>query len=71
MKLFSEVARLKLRARREYESYANERDKYDCGASMAHHVNPRLNELAEAFNNTMDVLSRVDPECPKSRIELK
>lgn len=60
-----EVARLKVKARRYYESFHEYLDTYDCGAAMLKEINPAAAECARKYNEAMRELSRLDPKCPE------
>ena len=63
-----EINRLKREAREAYISYTAEVGRYDCGAHLAEHVNPRVYPNKIAFNNAMDELTKLDPTCPPTRL---
>lgn len=62
------IVRLKARARSQYLSYFYELDKMDCGIHMAEMMNPRVAQCKAAFNQTMDELAKLDPNCPTKRL---
>jgi hypothetical protein len=62
------IARLKLEARRAYERYHRELDGMSCGKHLGEEINPRMREAKIKFNRTMEELSGIDPDCPKSRL---
>ena len=62
------IGRLKREAREAYIAYKNEIGRYDCGAHLAEHVNPRVYPNKVAFNKAMDELSKLDPSTPVTRL---
>lgn len=62
------IQRLKRKARSHYKAYHRELDSMSCGKHMAEQMNPRVYEHKNAFNNTMDELAKLDPDCPKERL---
>lgn len=58
------IARYKRLARESLLCYRGEVSRYDCGTSLAAHVNPRVHRIAQRFDRIMVLLSAVDPNCP-------
>ena len=63
-----EIDRLKRQAREAYTAYYAKVDKYSCGAALAEHVHPRVYPNKVAFNEAMDKLAKLDPNCPTTRL---
>lgn len=63
-----QIARLKARARRQYDKYCEIRDGLDCGNAMANAASASLGEARAEFNATMDELAKIDPNCIPERL---
>lgn len=61
------IGRMKRVARKHYEAHGNLCARYDCGISVAAHVNPGIGYHADRFNAAMAVLERLDPACPRGK----
>jgi len=62
------IEKLKKIARDEILAYDNILGEYSCGASLAEHMSPRLFHHKIKFNETMDKLSKIDPDTPTFRL---
>lgn len=62
------ISALKARAARQYTTYYDELDRYDCGAKLGEQVNPRMLAAKVEFNRLMDELASIDPSCPATRL---
>ena len=59
-----EIARLKSLAKKHYEAYRDTGSDYDCGLEMARQLRPSISRHAVQYNNTMEKLEELDPDCP-------
>lgn len=62
------IANLKRKLRSAYIEYNDEVSKYDCGAMLAEHINPRLYTLRMNVNSYLDALAKIDPTTPEDRL---
>ncbi|MCU7845320.1 MAG: hypothetical protein KZQ93_15935 [Candidatus Thiodiazotropha sp. (ex Monitilora ramsayi)] len=62
------IPALKLAASDHYQAYHREKDAYDCGHSLAEEVSPKMAHHKRRFNELMDKLADLDPECPGVRL---
>lgn len=63
-----EKIRLMAQARRALQQFHAEGEGYDCGAELLKTINPRASEAAREFNELMDRLALIDPDCPETRL---
>lgn len=61
-------AALKAEARKQYLRFRTLTSAYDCGAALASYINPEVERARQAFNQIMDRLAVIDPNCPKGRL---
>jgi len=59
---------LKRQAAKYYNQYYDELDRYDCGATLAEEINPRMLKAKIEFNKTFDELAKIDPSTPSHRL---
>lgn len=59
---------LKARANKYYNQFYNLKERYDCGNSLAEHINPDLAEIKSNFNKTIDELRAIDPSVSEFKL---
>jgi len=62
------IAILKFRAGKHYRAYHAACDNLPCGRSIAEVVSSKVMEHKRKFNQLMDELAALDPECPTTRL---
>jgi hypothetical protein len=62
------IQSLKSDLRKYYNEYYNVRDRMDCGKALAEHISSTATNAKTNFNKTMDILQKIDPTCPKTRL---
>ena len=62
------IAYLKRKARRNYQAYMYLFDQYNCDHSSFQSISSQGYKNASVFNETMDKLSKLDPDTPSSRL---
>lgn len=62
------IPTLKRAARKHYLAYQKATADMSCGKALAEHISGSAASHKAAFNSIMDKISRIDPDCPKSRL---
>lgn len=63
-----QIAKLKAEATSTLRQLDRLMDTYDCGLHMIEYLNPEVGKYRRLFNETMDKLTKLDPNCPKDRL---
>ena len=59
---------LLFKARKLYRQYHEDLDRFSCGKELAEHISPVAFRLKTQFNETLDELAKIDPNCPTTRL---
>lgn len=59
------IARLRFKAKVNYEKFHYFLGRVDCGVNLLKEINPVAAEAASKYNEAMTELRRIDPKCPE------
>ena len=62
------ASRLKMQAGHHYQEYHKILDDLSCGKHLGEHISGRATNHKIKFNEIMDKLATIDPDCPKHRL---
>lgn len=64
-----DIPKLKTELKKWYLEYRDMMDDYEsvsCGNNLLEYINPKLGILKEKINKRLELLSELDPTCPKT-----